>query len=501
MENTCTTSKNMPPKGTKGRPAKPANLPGENGDINTGTKITTPVSPTPTDPELVMPSPLPKLPDGNDSDNSFSEEDTFKILKKILLNQKVAEKKSDERQVKLTKAIRESRKALDTYKDTNDKAVTEVKLHAESTAKGLKELELKVNNLQANLDDAQMKIQATQELLNQTQNDLKIKSKTLDKLEKKFDKDEDELKRCLLLLDGVNERDHKKPIVVVQTLLTDLGVTYKDGDIKSAYRLGAIKTGISRPRTIKIQFTNTALKGSIFKNISKLKENVAWKGVHLNDALSPKEMQQAKDLRCIFAAGKAQGLDIKLKGNALIIDGMRLTHKDIDHLPYGLSMEAVKIIKVEDGYAFQSHYAYLSNMFKVDIAYEGITYKSAEHLYTAEFARHHDHQDLIQSIIDAEDGYAAKKLIKNLKGNETWDTTKYKVMRRIIALKFDQHDSIRDKLLSTTGTLYEATKDTDFGCGLTLGQNKDITWDSIKGENMLGKILCEYRDKYLGIDM
>ena len=105
----------------------------------------------------------------------------------------------------------------------------------------------------------------------------------------------------------------------------------------------------------------------------------------MNEALSPKELQQAKDLRCVFAAGRAQGLDIKLKGNTLIIDGVRLTYRDINNLRYGLSMESVKILKVEDGYAFQSHYAYMSNMFKVDITYEGITYKSAEHFYTAEF--------------------------------------------------------------------------------------------------------------------
>ena len=74
-------------------------------------------------------------------------------------------------------------------------------------------------------------------------------------------------------------------------------------------------------------------------------------------------------------------------------------------------------------------------------------------------------------------------------------------MRKIIALKFDQNDNIRDKLISTTGHLYEATKDTEFGCGLTLGQNKEIKQNSIKGKNMLGKILVEYRNAILGIDM
>ena len=104
-----------------------------------------------------------------------------------------------------------------------------------------------------------------------------------------------------------------------------------------------------------------------------------------------------------------------------------------------------------------------------------------------------------KEIIAAEDGYAAKRLIRNIKTNETWDNAKYKIMRKVIALKFDQNDLIRDKLLATQGFLYEATKDIDFGCGLTLGQSKDINQKGIKGKNMLGIILCEYMDDYLGV--
>ena len=74
---------------------------------------------------------------------------------------------------------------------------------------------------------------------------------------------------------------------------------------------------------------------------SQLEANGNWKGVHLNDTLSPKQLQQSKDLRCGFAAGKAQGLDIKLKSNVLVINGIRLIQKDINNLSYGLSMKSV----------------------------------------------------------------------------------------------------------------------------------------------------------------
>ena len=56
-----------------------------------------------------------------------------------------------------------------------------------------------------------------------------------------------------------------------------------------------------------------------------------------------------------------------------------------------------------------SQHSFLSNIFLIDIVYEGQTYKSSEHLYSAEFALHHNRLDLIKSIIEAKDGYEAKR--------------------------------------------------------------------------------------------
>ena len=42
-------------------------------------------------------------------------------------------------------------------------------------------------------------------------------------------------------------------------------------------------------------------------------------------------------------------------------------------------MDPVKVTDVVDGIAFQSHHAYLSNMYRTDIVYEGNTYKTSEH--------------------------------------------------------------------------------------------------------------------------
>ena len=73
------------------------------------------------------------------------------------------------------------------------------------------------------------------------------------------------------------------------------------------------------------------------------------------------------------------------------------------------------------------------------------------------------------------------------------------IMRKIAALKFDQNESIRDKLLATKGFLYEATKDMDFGCGLTLGQSKELNQKGIKKKTCLALFWPSTETKMLGL--
>ena len=116
-------------------------------------------------------------------------------------------------------------------------------------------------------------------------------------------------------------------------------------------------------------------------------------------------------------------------------------------------------------------------MYPCEIKDDGVIYKSSEHYYSADMARFHNRLDLIEDIIDATDGYEAKRIVKNIKKKDEWQEAKIKVMRKIITLKFDQNDNLRDRL---DGHLYEATKaDLDFACGMTLSQTKDICQQNI----------------------
>ena len=351
--------------------------------------------------------------------------------------------------------------------------------------------------MKTDLANLQHKYDESQVLLNKTTTILADFAKTVSKLDLKYTKDEEEQMRCQLIIDGAKEQG--RPKTVVTNLLRDLGVEFSESDIKSAYRLGPVNDKATRPRSIKVQFVSNKFKYDIYKNIQKLKGNDQWHGVHISDAVSQDEQERRRDMRCVFAVGKAKGIDVKLRGSSIIIDGIKYGHSDISALPKGLSIKEIKIVATSDGTAFQSHHAYLSNMYPCKIIYEGLEYKSSENLYFAEMARHHNKLELAEEIRNTKDGYAAKRTAKKIIVADDWDQIKTKIMTKVIHLKFDQNPGLRNELLATVGFLYEATKGDSFLCGMSLPQAKDINQTSINKENQLGNILVKYRDEYLGL--
>ena len=250
-------------------------------------------------------------------------------------------------------------------------------------------------------------------------------------------------------IDGVKENQGtRRPKSIVTGLLKDLQVDYVDADIKSAYRLGPINDKATRPPSIKVLFASNRFKYDIFKNIKKLQGKEQWKGVHISDSVTIEEQERRWDMRCIYAAGKARGIDVKLKVSCIIIDGVKFNH-NIHTLPKGLCISEVKILMTKDGVAFQSHHTYLSHMFPCKINFEGVEYKSSEHIYHTEMAKHHNHFDLVNRIIKAKDGYASKRIARVIIIADNLEEVKLKIMRNVINLKFDQHDGLRDKFLAT----------------------------------------------------
>ena len=213
--------------------------------------------------------------------------------------------------------------------------------------------------------------------------------------------------------------------------------------------------------------------------------------------LSQQEQDQRRDLRCLAAFARSQDIEAKVKGGKLVIDDKVIKFEDIDELPHGLTLEKAKIIATSDGWAFQSHHAFLSNMHPSKFEVDNKEYKTNEHYYQSKCAAFHNDPVLERKIIKARHGYEAKRLAKKIKTTKEWEAEKPNVMAEGVAYKFEQSPILKVKLCRLAGKLYEATSDIYFGCGLTLAQNKQIKSGQIPGSNKLGEILEEYRDKEL----
>ena len=415
------------------------------------------------------------------------------LLLNIIANQKTSEEQQEKRFTSMDKLIQASKTTLEAHITENDKVIGTIRSNVETNTKDVKAFQDEVKNMKTDLANLQQKYDESQVLLNKTTTILA----EFAKLDVKYNRDEEENMRCQLIIDGAKEQG--RPKAVVASLLKDLGVEFVEADIRSAYRLGPVNDKSTRPRSIKVRFVSNKFKYDIYKNIQKLKGKEQWQGVHISDAVSQDEQEKRRDMRCIFAVGKARRIDIKLRGSNIISDGIKYGHSDINDLPKGLSIKGIRIVATNDGTAFQSHHAYLSNMYPCKIVYEGLEYKSSEHLYFAEMARHHNKFELAEEIRNTKDGYAAKRASKKIIVAEDWEQIKVKIMKKVIHLKFDQNPGLRDELLTTKGFLYEATKGDSFSCGLSLPQAKDIDQASITKGNQLGIILVEYRDEYLGL--
>jgi ribA/ribD-fused uncharacterized protein len=114
-----------------------------------------------------------------------------------------------------------------------------------------------------------------------------------------------------------------------------------------------------------------------------------------------------------------------------------------------------------------------------------VSWPTAEHAYQA--AKTHDAAQR-EAIRKAGSAQEAKQLGKSVTLRGDWDEIKAKRMYDILWLKFDQHPTLKKRLLDTAGStlIHEAPWDEFWGTG------KDGT-----GKNVMGVILMQLRDLWL----
>ena len=141
-----------------------------------------------------------------------------------------------------------------------------------------------------------------------------------------------------------------------------------------------------------------------------------------------------------------------------------------------------------------------SNFQTCNIVYKGLSFKTTEHAFMWEKARHFGDVQSCIEVLNAATPADAKSIGRKVKGfnADVWTKVSEGYMFEVNLAKYTQNPNLKKHLLDTgTLTIVEANGKPDliWSCGLY--SNDPRIEDSSKwpGKNLLGKVLMEIREK------
>ena len=248
-------------------------------------------------------------------------------------------------------------------------------------------------------------------------------------------------------------------------------------------------------RPILCELIRKSDKGEVYKRVATLKGSQKWKKVSIGDDLSPLQNRNKQDLRDLCNLAKKQKIDARLSGNALVIDGKRFLHKDIPNLPHDLKLADAKLVKCKGGLAFQGPATYMSNLHRVSLTFEDLDFTSAEQAFVYMKALVCNAVAILSCIRSVNDPFRIKSLARRITATKEWEEQRDQILYEIVKAKFKQNPTYAKALLETgNSAIFEATRDSYYGCGIPLSQAFLIDKDS-PGKNIGGEILMQVREE------
>ena len=317
------------------------------------------------------------------------------------------------------------------------------------------------------------------------------------KLEAQINGIENQMKVCNLRIEGKREVEGEDMMEFLINLARQVGANnFAQSDVISAVRLGK-RQGLqhNRPRTILVTLSNRQARNRLYFGRSKLHNSERFKGIFVNDDVTATTRRQRDEYRSVAAVARAQGAEIRIHDDGLIIDGTKYMLGESHLLPDKYSMERARTVECGGEIYFASHYSYLSNFASSPILVGDTLYPTAEHLYQARKCEQAGDETRRKKVINATSPLDAKRVADEIKETPEWRGYRDGIMAEVVSAKFDQNDELAKKLLSTgVMKLNEATRNEHFGIGVAIN-NRAIKDKSYKGANKLGQLLMDKRDE------
>ena len=140
------------------------------------------------------------------------------------------------------------------------------------------------------------------------------------------------------------------------------------------------------------------------------------------------------------------------------------------------------MIPVEDGLAFKSKHAPLSNLHPCKIRHKENDFTSVEQGLQHEHAVTCKRDDIATKIMSTNDPEKIMQLTRGLPDSEEWNGKEVEVCTDLNNKKYEQNPHLKICLLATKGHLYEVTRNKKFYAGRT----QQIKQTNVRGGNQLG---------------
>ena len=371
----------------------------------------------------------------------------------------------------------------------------------------------RLDNIQESITQLQLDWkQHTDELLSVKHENITLtqKVKKLEKLNSNLNyrvrKLEDKLLETNIVFQGVHETTweseeicREKIVNIIATLVNKPTAAERMErarliPIDQVRRLGRYNSLRTRPVVV-----NFSCKGDadyVLMNRRKLRE-----GIFVDKEYSIETASNRQALKPIFNA--ARKMDeykgkCRLDGDTLTIHSREYNISNLHTLPDNISGPRVSSKQNDTTFAFFGELNPLSNFYPCNIEFNEMTFHCAEQLIQYMKAMYFEDSITADAVLNSSTALECKRLARNIKNfnRDEWLKVAADMCDVGILEKFQQNKDLAKYLIETgSKRIVEASRDRDWGCGVSLFDDRclyDKTWYT---QGLLGKMLQDIRKK------
>ena len=255
-----------------------------------------------------------------------------------------------------------------------------------------------------------------------------------------------------------------------------------------------------RTRPVSVKFSYRGDVDYILEN----KRNLG-KGIFAEQEYGLETSKNRRLLRPVLNAARRQEEyrgKCRMEGDSLIIHGKRYTKNNLKTLPDNISGFSVTSRCDGNILAFFGELNPFSNFHPSPFVYDGVQYHSAEQMIQYVKACFFEDEVIAQHILQCDNALECKQIARNISGykRDEWMKAAKVMCENGIYEKFKQNEPLANLLMSTENQLLaEASKDTDWGIGMSLHDERCLIKSTWYSQGLLGSILEDVRRRLLNI--